>query len=381
MFLPIGTDRPLKRPTLVNHLLVGACVAVFMAQLASRGTDGASHWESAAMVHPQNIVWWTLLSYQFLHANFMHLAGNMLFLWVFGPNIEDRLGRLGYVALYLVGGMAAGGLHAAFDRNPVIGASGSIAAVTGAYIVFFPRTHIRVLLFFFLIGVYNIPAAWFIGFAIARDLFWTGVGGTNVATLAHLGGYGFGITTALTLLATRVVPREAYDLFSLGKQAKRRRDFKAAAAAGHTPWSHEAPARIRTTPAERPDPRATEIAERRAAIRAKADSGDKDAALRLYLELVHEHPASAMPRALQLDLAGWLFEAGKHSEADAAYALFLDKNPADAESNRVRLISALIRARYLKTASAARERLNAIQAPRLSEEERSLFETLRQETA
>jgi len=362
----------------VNHVLIGVCVFVFLVQLVTQG-EGPARWQIDAMLRPGDLVWWNLISYQFLHGGFMHLAGNMLFLWVFGPNIEDRLGRIGHLALFLVGGVAAGGLHATFDENPVIGASGSIAAITGAYMVFFPRTHIRVLLFFFIIGVYSIPSIWFIGFAIARDLFWTGVGGTNVATLAHLGGYGFGFSVAMTLLATKVVPREPYDLFSLGRQAKRRREFKAVAASGRSPWSHETPAKPRAKRDARLERESEELAASRAAISSAARGNDRETAMRLYLQLASERPEAVLNRALQLDLAGWLFESGRHAEADEAYGRFLAKHPQDAEAHRVRLLSALIRARYLDQGSAALDRLKKVDRSRLNEQEQALHDALRAE--
>ncbi len=381
MFLPIGTDRSLKRPTLVNHGLIAACIAVFLAQVASRSGGDLAAWEQAGLLKPADPSFWNFFSYQFMHDNFMHLLSNMLFLWVFGPNIEDRLGRLGHLGLFLIGGVAAGVAHLAFDNNPVLGASGSIAAITGAYMVFFPRTRIRVLLFFFLIGVYNIPSIWFIGFAIARDLFGLGIGGGNsgVAHLAHLGGYGFGFAVAMTLLATKVVSREPYDLLTLGKQAKRRRDFKAAAAAGHTPWAHEAPQRVQKQKKERPDPAREELAERRAAVATAVRAGDRDNALRLYKQLVEESPDAVMTRSVQLDLAGWLFERAEHAAADDAYERYLRHNGSDGEAHRVRLMSALIRGRYTNDPTGAATRLEEISPERLSEEERALYDALKSE--
>lgn len=382
MFLPIGTERPLTRPTLVNHLLIGGCVAVFLMQVATRTSGEVADWEWSAMLRPGDVVWWNLLSYQFMHGDFMHLLGNMLFLWVFGPNIEDRLGRLGHLGLFLVGGIAAGGAHLAFDQSPVLGASGSIAAITGAYIVFFPRTHIRVLLFFIFIGVFNIPSVWFIGFAIARDLFGLGIGGGNsgVAHLAHLGGYGFGFGVAMLLLATKVTAREPYDLLTLGRQAKRRRDFKSATASGRSPWAHETPASVRKPAKERPDPARDEMVRQRAAIATAVRAGERDTAIALYSALAQKSPDVSMTRAVQLELAGWLFERAEHAQADDAYERYLRQNASDSEADRVRLMSALIRARYTNKRDGAVQRLGEINPERLSAEERNLYDALREET-
>ncbi len=226
----------------------------------------------------------------------------------------------------------------------------------------------------------NIPSIWFIGFAIARDVFGLGIGGGGVAHLAHLGGYAFGFTIAMTLLATKVLPRETYDLFSMGKQAKRRRDFKAVAAAGHTPWSHEAPKHIKQPKVTRQDPAAEELARRRAEVSQAVTAADRDTALRLWCALADESPTAVMPRATQLDLAGWLFERRELEHADDAYARYLTHNGSDNEAHRVRLMSALIRARYQHNPSGAAERLAEINPDRLTDDERALFDALKEET-
>lgn len=137
----------------------------------------------------------------FLHGGWLHLAGNMLFLWVFGNNVEDRLGRIGFVLFYILGGLAATALQLAFDPNsavPNLGASGAIAAVLGAYLVLFPRARIHTLVIFFFITFLELPAVvvlvgWFV-----LQLF-SGVGemgrqlGGGVAYWAHVGGFVFGL--------------------------------------------------------------------------------------------------------------------------------------------------------------------------------------------
>src|SRR5207247_5664441 len=140
----------------------------------------------------------------FLHAGWLHLGGNMLFLWIFGDNVEEALGRFGYLAFYFVGGLAAGGLQFVLAPNstiPNVGASGAIAAVLGAYIVLYPRARILTVVFFFLITVIELPATvvlglWFVlqlfqGFsALAADV------NSGVAFFAHVGGCLFGVAIA-----------------------------------------------------------------------------------------------------------------------------------------------------------------------------------------
>jgi membrane associated rhomboid family serine protease len=140
----------------------------------------------------------------FLHGGWMHLIGNMLFLWVFGRNVEDLIGGPRFLAFYLLGGIAAGIVHVivnAYSRLPTIGASGAIAAVMGAYLIKFPRSKIVTLIFiFFFVTTAEIPAAFVLLYWFALQ-FISGVGslastdytGGGVAWFAHIGGFLIGM--------------------------------------------------------------------------------------------------------------------------------------------------------------------------------------------
>ena len=137
----------------------------------------------------------TLLSFQFLHGDIFHLAGNMLYLWIFGNNIEAGLGRVRFLAFYLLGGVLAGVTHIISGPTsdiPMIGASGSIAAVLGAYLVLYPRSRIVIFIwFFFFVRLVPVPAlavlgVWFILQVIS-------VGGEGTAWMAHIGGFVAGM--------------------------------------------------------------------------------------------------------------------------------------------------------------------------------------------
>jgi membrane associated rhomboid family serine protease len=137
----------------------------------------------------------------FLHGGWLHIAGNMLFLWVFGNNVEDRLGRFTFVVFYLMGGLAATALQLAFGPNsaiPNLGASGAIAAILGAYLVLFPRARVHTLVIFFFITAVELPAvAVLVGWFVLQ--LFSGVGGLGthlsggVAYWAHVGGFVFGV--------------------------------------------------------------------------------------------------------------------------------------------------------------------------------------------
>jgi membrane associated rhomboid family serine protease len=147
----------------------------------------------------------------FLHGGWIHIGGNMLFLWVFGNNIEDRLGAVRYLLFYLLGGLAAAALElatAASSAIPSLGASGAIAAVLGAYLVLYPRARVTTLVIFFVITVVQLPAIIVLGAWFVLQLF-SGVGelgqhvNGGVAYFAHIGGFVFGALVALLFLRRR----------------------------------------------------------------------------------------------------------------------------------------------------------------------------------
>ncbi len=359
VLIPIGTDRPLSRLPLMVPVLIGINAVIFGIGMAmDRGgenPEALNSFQERFSLHPEHIHWWALFSYAFLHAGFMHLAGNMVFLWVLGPNVEDRFGRIGFLLFYLAGGAAAGGLHCLFSVHPVLGASGSIAAVTGAYLVLFPRTEVKVFLLLIVIGIYRIPAVWFILAQIAFDFWSTGMGSGNVATVAHLGGYGFGVALSMFLLATGILKREMYDLFSLSRHAARRKQFQAAG---------REQARIaaqRATRAAQPGP-SDELAKARAEVTVPLLEGDLPAAAAAYRRLMDAHGATVsaalLSRKSQYDLANSLFAAGDHQTAATAYRLFMEGYPKDSELSVVRLMLGLINARYLNDPIKAKQEIS-----------------------
>ncbi len=154
-------------------------------------------------VYPQLAVPYglTVITSMFMHGGFMHLAGNMLYLWIFGNNVEDNLGKLHFIIFYLLSGIAAVGLHTVLDPNseiPLIGASGAIAGVLGAYMVLYPKARVHTVIFLgFFVQVVRVPAKvllviWF-GLQLLYGLPGL-VGGTGggVAWFAHVGGFVFG---------------------------------------------------------------------------------------------------------------------------------------------------------------------------------------------
>ncbi len=158
---------------------------------------------------PDKNVYVAALVSMFLHGGLLHLLGNMLFLWVFGNNIEDRLRPWWYVVFYLAGGVAATLAHVALDPGstvPVVGASGAIAAVMGAYLVLFPNAPILSIVPIFLFGfLAQISAKWLLGFWFVSQFFLSPNSG--VAWAAHVGGFVFGAVVALALRERLQPPR------------------------------------------------------------------------------------------------------------------------------------------------------------------------------
>jgi membrane associated rhomboid family serine protease len=374
MLIPIGTDRPLRRPPLVTPVLIGVNIAIFLCQAILEKSDPVAYQRllEPLLISGAGFRAWQLVTYAFLHAGWWHLLGNMLVLWVFGPNVEDRLTRGGFIAFYLVGAAISGGTHALLQDNPALGASGAISAITGAYIVLFPRTNIRCVLFIIIIGIFNIPAWIFIVFAIGKDLVFVTAANDNVARFAHLGGYAYGIIVSLFLLWRHLLSREPYDLFTIGRQAYRRRQLKDASVSR---------ARVEATTGVRrvgPDGNIDDsaAAKARANVAALLAGHDLEGAAAAYKQLVESHadtPAMCtLSRRQQLDLANHFFSTGDHEAAVYAYQRFLDAYGRDSEAPRVRLMLGLINTRYLNDPVRARQLLTGL-APILRDADQKLL--------
>jgi membrane associated rhomboid family serine protease len=155
-------------------------------------------------LYPQPVPWlpdWgTLVTYAFLHADWLHLLSNMLFLWVFGDNIEDALGHIKFGLFYIACAVCAALVHLAFNMNdngPLIGASGAVAGVMGAYILLYPHARVFVLARLVIPVPLPVPAFWMLGFWVATQLFYVIVGSDQpVAWWAHLGGFATGLILA-----------------------------------------------------------------------------------------------------------------------------------------------------------------------------------------
>jgi len=214
--LPIRDHNPSTRTPYVTWILIAINIAVFVTYWPLLQDERKlflffQDWAAVPVLisHGENPH--TLLTSVFLHAGVLHLAGNMLFLWIFGDNMEDELGHLGYLAFYLASGAGASLIHvlsASASQTPLVGASGAIAGVMGGYLLLFPRARIDILLvIIFIFRIVPVPAWCMLGLWFGLQLFnvFNGAvsGGGGVAYWAHAGGFVIGLVLMLPVWMRR----------------------------------------------------------------------------------------------------------------------------------------------------------------------------------
>lgn len=212
---PIRDHNPSQRRPYVTWLLIGANIAMYLLTLPQTDTGTALFARLAlyplAIMHGEYL--WGLGSHMFLHAGLMHLAGNMLFLWIFGDNLEDQMGHGGFLLFYLLAGLAAAAAQIVAEPGstvPMVGASGAIAGVMGGYLLMFPRARVDVLaIFIIFFKIFTLPAWIMLGVWFAIQIFggFAATGGEGgVAYWAHAGGFLAGVGLCLPLFLTRGGP-------------------------------------------------------------------------------------------------------------------------------------------------------------------------------
>jgi membrane associated rhomboid family serine protease len=218
MFIPLKDLNPRRNYPIVNTALILANVAVFVYQLTlsphafkvfllANATVPARFPAALAGHESLQAAFLPIITSMFLHAGIAHILGNMLFLWIFGDNVEDFYGHFTYLVFYLVCGVGAGLLHVLFNWNsmlPSLGASGAISGVMGAYLILYPRSRVLTLVFIFLIPIpaVVILVLWFVmQFVSGVSSLGMGVASGGVAWWAHVGGFLLGM--AITAIARR----------------------------------------------------------------------------------------------------------------------------------------------------------------------------------
>ena len=287
----------------------------------------------------------------------------MFFLYLFGNNVCDKLGTIKYLMLYFAGAAFAAigqiGITSAFSAeaagNPLLGASGAVAAVTGAYFVLFPQTYITIIYWFIIIGTFDVPAYLFILLKlIIFDNIIERISATNIAYEAHIAGYTFGIAAAIVLLATGLVRSSDFDLWATLKQWNRRRQFRDMTAAGYDPFSGNSMRKKtdsrETEPAAAIDPK---IVNLRNEISKKIAERNVSSAAQSYLELMKADKEQLLPQPQLLDIANELASEGKRREAVEAYEKFIKHYKSYEHIGQVQLMLGLLYNRYLDRPQSA----------------------------
>lgn len=341
----------------------------------------------------------SLITHQFLPQSTFALIAAVFFLWTFGREVELRLGKVGVTLAYLVGGAAVGmlGLATVARSEPdvpavVAGVGGGVAVLTGMFAVLAAKANIRAVVVFFMIGIFEIPAAWFLAIAVAKDFLLTSgsvpVALSDAAAFARPsmltlgGGYALGFFVALALQGVRVVEIREGDLLRVFAHKRRLRLIRDAAAEVDSRQAGLLRGR-----GSKPEPVASdeETLTLRAAVSEAVASNDWAGgltAMRSFAARAGESRGRLKvgPRT-HLALGAGLLNAGEHAKADEVYARFLLDHPTDAEAPHVRLLLALLRVKYLNRASEAAPLIAGLGPLLRSEEDLSLLASVEERLA
>lgn len=362
--LPYKTSITPRRTPYANYALIAVNVFIFILEIRfnpQTGNMGLRPWVDYFMLHAVRPARWQFVTYAFLHGGFFHIIGNMFFLYLFGKNVNDKLGNVGYLAFYLAGAVFSGIGYVLIGKGEVLGASGAIAAVTGAYLVLYPQSLISVFWWIiFLINTIQVPALYFIAFKL---IIWDNVIEPHfappvaIAHSAHLAGYAFGIVTMIVLLATRIVSTSHFDLWAMIRQWNRRRRYRDVVSSGYDPYTGQTKNKwikareIPKTPAQlEAEEKAHQL---RSEISARITERNLPAAAEVYLNLMSLDDQQVLPRQQLLDIANQLAGENKHAEAAQAYEQFLTHYGSYEYADQVELMLGLIYSRYLSRRESA----------------------------
>jgi membrane associated rhomboid family serine protease len=377
MFLPIRTNiRPWRTPY-ANYAIIIINVIVFLFSYSAQYDPRTQQLESVLRpwaenfeLKPLEIQFWQFITYAFLHGGFLHIGFNMYFLYLFGNNVNDKLGHTNYVLFYLAGTILSAAGHITFNKwfghgpfgIPIIGASGAVAAVTGAYLVLYPQTLITIIYLFFFIGTIELPALYFIAFKMILIDNIIVANAPDIAYEAHLAGYTFGILSVLVLLSTGIISGTGLDLWAMLKQWNRRRRYRDVVSSGYNPFTGLGTKKIRAKEIKK-SPLKKDLQEKvqnlRTDIAQRIAQRNLPAAAQAYLEILQIDDRQIIPRQYLLDVANQLASENRHTDAAEAYEKFLTHYKTYEHAEQVQLMLGIIYSRYLHKQELAIKHLDA----------------------
>ncbi len=372
---PLGDENPTRSVPLATALLIAVNVAVYLFFNARMDEAALDRFVLEWGFDAENPFSRQVFTSMFMHGGLLHLLGNMWMLWIVGNNVEDKLGRVRYVLLYLAGGVAAAWTYdlialasesspeflEQFGRRfpPLVGASGAIAAMMGVYLIFFPEARIRVALILFLfVRVLPIRAKWFIGLSLLMDLLQSvmarGAAVGGVATMAHVGGGAFGILAALAL-KRRVGGGGEGDAWDVHTGFASRPHSKPLGA-----WTPHGPAvppdaRLVRSPMDEE----AGLVEMEDALVDLVREGRVREAIDLYPAYEAMAREKPLPDDVQIEIAHELFRQGLARHAVAAYRRYLETHPDGDDVAEAKFRTGILLARSLNRPGEAAPWLQA----------------------
>ena len=350
MILPIRTDSRLRTTPYMNWALIAINVVVFILQQPL-------HLEQRWILNARSPHVWNFISYAFLHQDVWHIGGNMLFLYIFGNNVNDKMGNVAYLGFYLAGAVFAGAGWALGSDGAVLGASGAVSAVTGAYLVLFPRSNITLVYFFILFGSFELQGLYVVLLFFAENVYFgltSAEAHGGVAYMAHVYGTLFGFVVCLILLWVRLLPRDQFDVVALIDRWNRRRQYRDVVAGGYNPFSYVNEDRPGQAP-KPPTAQEQKISDLRATIAEAIAAHQMERAVALYQELKAIDPTQVLSRQAQLDIANQLAGLQLYLPAAEAYEQFIKTYPKFEQMEQVELMLGIIYARYLHQYTRAQQ--------------------------
>lgn len=362
VFVPIKTDAPIRRTPVVNVSLIVVNAVIFLATTPMLHGRLPIQWGQSVrdwgVLDPRNLSLYQFFSYQFLHFDFWHLFGNMVFLWVFGNAVNAKMGNVAYLLFYLAAGVFAGVGFAMTSTSPCLGASGAIAGVTTAFLVLYPQSVVSVFCWIFLfIRFLHVQALLLI---VLKIIVWDNIiapnvlsgGFTAVAYSAHLAGYFFGFTLCSLLLLVKALPRDQYDILALIRRYHQRRQFRTVMAdpTAQAQATYGRVARPVSVFSGRPIavPSADDdVIRMRQEIADRLSRGAYDEAVEKYEALMVRDPTQVLSRRNMLEIAMQLKARERYPQAVSAYEKFLSAYPTDSEAPHAQMMLGILYTKYL----------------------------------